>query len=406
MKDRPARLSLICQFEENTAEYILHRGRALALADMGHRVLFLAHPFKYETHRKTLRRKGPGKFREVAVCSWIFSNRRLLRLILWPVFFLVDLPAGLLRVWRSDVVYIQKALPLGLLYLAGLRLLLSPAKVVFVYDDWEGVGGFATTRSAHSLWRRMLVTWVEEVLPCWSDGSVCVSRTLYERLCFSPSIRDTVLYLPNGGPLPEGGSAGDEVPDQTHPRASDVVYVGTYKNRDLVDFLVQIVEECNREGKQAVSFTIVGGGSESAYLEEQIAEHDLSDVVSLTGQIPHEKVHRLLISVPIALVYLEHRFPYSLIDQSRSSTKMFEYMAAGRAIVSSNFGEPANILQDHINGLLVENTSAAFARAILELHGNPETVRRLGMAAREDFVKNYSHHVLMEKFVRWVRTLK
>jgi glycosyltransferase involved in cell wall biosynthesis len=69
--------------------------------------------------------------------------------------------------------------------------------------------------------------------------------------------------------------------------------------------------------------------------------------------------------------------------------KLLNYMAAGKAIVSS--AGSAKVLEHERTGLIVPNGDAeAFAHALLRLAGNPALARRLGDSARIDVEQSYS----------------
>jgi glycosyltransferase involved in cell wall biosynthesis len=184
-----------------------------------------------------------------------------------------------------------------------------------------------------------------------------------------------------------------------------VGHIGTYKARALSDFLVRVVRKTSASAPDT-RFVLVGGGPELGYIRAT-AEDLLHDGrAALTGHVPHEEVPQQVRETDVCLLFLTTDFPFSLIDQSRSSTKLFEYMAYGKAIVSSNVGEPKHILENGVDALLVENTAEAFAEAILKLKGDPGLRKRLQTNAREKFLANYTHEILMGKLLTWVATLR
>jgi glycosyltransferase involved in cell wall biosynthesis len=70
-----------------------------------------------------------------------------------------------------------------------------------------------------------------------------------------------------------------------------------------------------------------------------------------------------------------------------SPMKLFEYMAAGRAIVASRFPSTAEVLRDGENALLVEPDSPeALSGAIARLLADPALPHALGTRARRDVV--------------------
>ena len=73
-----------------------------------------------------------------------------------------------------------------------------------------------------------------------------------------------------------------------------------------------------------------------------------------------------------------------------SPLKMFEYMAAGKPIVSSDLPVLREVLEDGRNALLAPaDDLAAWEAAIRRLAADPELARRLGRAARVDLL---THH--------------
>jgi glycosyltransferase involved in cell wall biosynthesis len=74
-----------------------------------------------------------------------------------------------------------------------------------------------------------------------------------------------------------------------------------------------------------------------------------------------------------------------------SPLKLYEYMAAGKAIVASRAGQIAEVIQDGHNGLLVESGDvAALAQALLKLLKDPVKRERLGQNAREQAIRHHS----------------
>jgi glycosyltransferase involved in cell wall biosynthesis len=74
-----------------------------------------------------------------------------------------------------------------------------------------------------------------------------------------------------------------------------------------------------------------------------------------------------------------------------SPLKLFEYMAAEKAIVASNLPAWADVVQDEKNALLVPaSDSQALAEAIQRLKYSPDLQERLGQAARETVMQHYT----------------
>jgi glycosyltransferase involved in cell wall biosynthesis len=70
---------------------------------------------------------------------------------------------------------------------------------------------------------------------------------------------------------------------------------------------------------------------------------------------------------------------------------VFEYMAAGKAIVASRVGQLSETIQDGVNGLLVPpGEPAALASALLRVIEDTTLRDRLGRQARQDAVREHS----------------
>jgi glycosyltransferase involved in cell wall biosynthesis len=128
---------------------------------------------------------------------------------------------------------------------------------------------------------------------------------------------------------------------------------------------------------------IVGGHEREpdlARMRELVSTLRLNDRVVFTGQVPHPEVPARLASIDI----LALPNPASAIStHATSPLKLFEYMAAGRAIVASDLPSIREVLTDDVTALLVTpGDAAAMANAIRRLARDRSLRARLGGAAR------------------------
>jgi glycosyltransferase involved in cell wall biosynthesis len=136
-----------------------------------------------------------------------------------------------------------------------------------------------------------------------------------------------------------------------------------------------------------VRFLLVGSGSLHAEVEKQL-ESEAGRVI-FTGAVAHDRVPALLDACDILVA------PHvPLADGSEffgSPTKVFEYMAMGKAIVASRLGQIGEVLKDRETALLVEpgNVSELTA-AIVKLIESDELRMKLGAKAREVVGREYT----------------
>jgi glycosyltransferase involved in cell wall biosynthesis len=127
---------------------------------------------------------------------------------------------------------------------------------------------------------------------------------------------------------------------------------------------------------------LVGDGD-----ERPVAERILSDLIRqrrvvMTGRVSPSEIPRYLATCDVLLsphVPLPDETPFF-----GSPTKLFEYMAAGRAIIASRLGQIADVLDDGQTALLVEpGDPGALVAALKRLAADPHLRERLGRGAQE-----------------------
>jgi glycosyltransferase involved in cell wall biosynthesis len=156
-----------------------------------------------------------------------------------------------------------------------------------------------------------------------------------------------------------------------------------------------------------VRFLLVGAGMLRDEAERVIREAGKEKQVIFTGQVDHERVPALLDACDILL---SPHVP--LADGSEffgSPTKLFEYMAMGKAIVASRLGQIGDVLSDQETALLTEPGNARqLADAILQLSGSPELRHRLGAAARQAAIDEHTWKRnagrVLDAYHKWVKT--
>lgn len=78
-----------------------------------------------------------------------------------------------------------------------------------------------------------------------------------------------------------------------------------------------------------------------------------------------------------------------------------EAWAHARPVIAFACGAPRRLIRDEIDGLLVpEGDSAALARAILRLHGDPDLATRMGRAGRERAEREFAAPVIVDQTVK------
>ena len=130
---------------------------------------------------------------------------------------------------------------------------------------------------------------------------------------------------------------------------------------------------------------IAGDGPQRHWIESYTRENDLTDVVELAGGVEKSSIPGLLARMDVATA------PYPNLDDFYfSPLKLFEYMAAGRAIVASGIGQVTEIVHHGRTGMLVTpGDSQELVDTIRLLRADADLRRRLGLAAHEEAVRHH-----------------
>ena len=219
---------------------------------------------------------------------------------------------------------------------------------------------------------------------------ICVSEAARQHLVKTWQVNpDKVVVMPNGVDLDLFRPDYDSRPVRAELGLNGgpvVGFVGGFQHWHGLERLVESFALTLTEVPNA-KLLLVGDGRARPTIEAKIAEMGLESAVIITGLVPQDHVPRLLAATDVAVL------PYPQLPRELwfSPLKLYEYMAAGKAIVASSSGQIAEVIQDGHNGLLVEAGNVAdLTQATLSLLKNPAERSRLGRNARHQAVMQHS----------------
>jgi glycosyltransferase involved in cell wall biosynthesis len=180
-----------------------------------------------------------------------------------------------------------------------------------------------------------------------------------------------------------------------------VMFTGSFQPWHGVGKLIQAFAEVVLEIPEA-RLVLVGDGQTRAALEAQVAEMGLADRVIFTGGVPYERVPKLLGIADVAVA----PYPELRSELWFSPLKLFEYMAASRAIVASNVGQIAEVIEDGYSGLLVKPGKVQdLGLAVIKLLRGQDLRTRLGQNARREALQKYSWRCHAERLEEIYRSV-
>ncbi len=162
-------------------------------------------------------------------------------------------------------------------------------------------------------------------------------------------------------------------------------FVGTLKPWHGVELLLGAFARV-RVAFPTATLVVVGDGPERAALLAEVQVRGLIDAVYFTGAVDPSDVPAWLAAMDIAVA------PYpSSAENYFSPLKVFEYMAAERAIVASRIGQIPEVIDDGITGLLCRAGDCdELAERIIDLASNADLRHRLATAARHTVSREYT----------------
>jgi glycosyltransferase involved in cell wall biosynthesis len=265
--------------------------------------------------------------------------------------------------------------------------------------------------------RAKLVVEVRDLWPAiFTELGVLTSRPLIrllERLELAAySAADTVIVVSNGfranligrgvpaskvHTIRNGVRPGEfdaDTPADTGLRArlgarsgdSLVLYAGTH---GISQGLTSVAEAAALLTGEPIRFAFVGEGADKSHLQRRVTELGLRNVTVLPG-VSHEEVPALLAAADICLVPLRDVPLFSAFIPS----KIFEYLAAGRAVVGAVAGESAEILRDAGALVVPPADIGALADAIRMLATDPQRQQAMGRQGRRYVEEHFDRDML------------
>lgn len=153
-------------------------------------------------------------------------------------------------------------------------------------------------------------------------------------------------------------------------------FVGTFKRWHGVDLLLAAFQDLHR-ADPSTHLLLVGDGPLRLQFDEEVQKAGLKQAVTFAGAVAHQDVPRYLAAMDVTVA------PYPALDDFYySPLKLFEYMAAGRAVVASRAGQVAEAVVDGVTGLLFEpGDHAGLVECIRRLRHNTALRDELGKKA-------------------------
>jgi glycosyltransferase involved in cell wall biosynthesis len=278
---------------------------------------------------------------------------------------------------RADIYLFHD--PELLLVTPWLRLLTGKPTI---YDVHEAYPDFIRVKDYLPVWVRYpiawLFNWLEPLLARLQSGLIFADDQIATSFEHLRCAKVTLFNFPERGFLEDAAAAASE----TGQRQPVVLYLGAMErnrgSRLMVEAFAQVLAEF--PGARLLHVGHMAPPDLEDEVRGDLAAGDISAAVTLTGRVPFEQIGEFLKRAAVGWVTWQ---PVPK-NEKNIPTKLFEYMACGLPVVSSNLASTRPFVRSGENGYLVTaDDPAAHAQAILRLLRDPDAASAMGKRGQE-----------------------
>lgn len=271
---------------------------------------------------------------------------------------------------------------------------------VWISENWGG----------RKVRRKEIALKIESLNLHSADLIVVVSELLKDELTSQGIVPGKILVNPNGVDVNRYSPEidGTQVRHQYGWQDEVVLgFIGTFGRWHGPEVLAEafcnlLIIHPDLQGK--IKLLMIGDGVLMPQVKKILQGSNFADHYVLTGLIPQEKGPQYLAACDILI---SPHIPNS--DGSRffgSPTKLFEYMAMGKAIIASNLDQLGQVIEDGKSGLLVPpGDIPSLENAMLSLIYDAPKRQRLGENARVAAVAHHSWRAHVENILEALKRM-
>jgi glycosyltransferase involved in cell wall biosynthesis len=271
-----------------------------------------------------------------------------------------------------QIVYYKAVCPRGTKLLPDGRRCTVRAGTVCLREGCVSSRTWVADMAQQRLWRH----WAHDI-----DLAVTLSETMRRRLAEN-GVRGVGL-------LRNGVRERPARPALACPPT--VAFAGRLVAEKGVDVLLRAVADA-RKDVEDLRLVVAGDGPERRALESLARDLGIDAATTFTGHLPRAEVEAHLDAAWVQAVPGRWEEPLGNVT--------LEAMMRGTAVVATDLGGPAELVDDGVTGLTVEPGSvASLADALAALLNDREACERLGVAARARALADHSEARMLDRLM-------
>ncbi len=222
----------------------------------------------------------------------------------------------------------------------------------------------------------------------WRRLQLARSSAIYttSRHLVPPELQDQVTVVVNGVDV-DRFRPGGEV-SRTGPLRC--VYVSSFRSWHGAEDLIAALAHCDAR-RVPVHLTCVGQGPRWKAAREAADAAGIDHLVEFVGRVPHERVPEILAAADVGVApFAPGEFRALELGWFWSPIKIFEYLAAGLAVVTADIAELRALLPGAVATFYRPGDTLALAEALVELERDRTAVSTMSTAARSLAISAYT----------------
>lgn len=372
-----------------------HHELALHLAQRGHRVTIIASPVSYLTGKRSEASVETGTASEnegikiLRTYTYSALHRSFVhRVISFLSFMLSSFWAGL-KIREVDLVW-GTSPPIFQGITAWLLARIKGVPFLFeVRDLWPAFAIQVGVLKNPILIRMSL--WLEHQLYLKADRLVINSPGFLDHVLKRGG--HDVMVVPNGvdPAMFEPQNTGDMYRSEYGLQGKFVVmYAGAHGMSNDLGILLEAARIL--QDRPEIAFVLVGDGKEKPALQKRACEAGLANIYFLPP-VPKTQMSEALAAADVCVAILKPVPLYATVYPN----KVFDYMAAGRAVILAIDGVIRQVVERAGCGIFVEpGNPQALADAVWQLAGSVQQTRQMGERGREYVEENYDREKMAD----------
>lgn len=227
------------------------------------------------------------------------------------------------------------------------------------------------------------ITLVESVTCCLSDDIITLSDNM--RSPWTPECISTNILSMNFNYI---DCLEFEKKTKINDRDYDIIFLGRFESVKGVNNLIKSVPLLVEKYPQ-IKIKLIGDGELRDHLEDVVAQQGVSEHISFTGWVDHEKIPDHLNEGRVLLMPSESEgVPKTIL----------EAMACGTIPVATPVGGIPDIITDGKNGFLLPDTDPITIAEVVSFVLDQNDLEQISDQARCSIEENHSYEVTREKY--------